>query len=82
MASYLGWQGDKSINRLNLPDSWVKRCSDMPESGMGYQKVDVIVDDGKENKPERVISGIVLNCSVLETVESVDPSKILDISLS
>lgn len=72
MPSYMGWQGDKPVNSVNLPKKWIDKCVNMPESGMGYQKVSVKVANGS-------VSGIVLNCSILETVEKVDPEKILDI---
>lgn len=74
MASFMGWQENKPVNSVNLPEQWIKKCVDMPESGMGYQKVSVKVSNGS-------VSGIVLNCSILETVEKVDPEKILDIQV-
>jgi hypothetical protein len=72
MPSFQGWQGDKPVNSVKLPQKWIDKCVNMPESGMGYQKVSVRVANGS-------FSGIVLNCSILETVERVDPEKILDI---
>lgn len=74
MPSYQGWQGDKPVNSVSLPQKWINKCVKMPESGMGYQKVSVRLANGS-------VSGIVLNCSILETVEKVDPEKILDISV-
>lgn len=72
MSSFQGWQEEKPVNSVNLPQKWIDKCVNMPESGMGYQKVSVKLAKGS-------ISGIVLNCSILETVEKVDPEKILDI---
>lgn len=36
--------------RLHLPQEWVDYLTRMPESGMGYQRVDVVLDDGTELK--------------------------------
>jgi hypothetical protein len=36
--------------RLHLPQKWVDYLIRMPESGMGYQRVDVLLDDGTELK--------------------------------
>jgi len=74
MSSYQGWQGDKPLNSINLPQKWINKCVNMPESGMGYQKVSVKMQNGSVN-------GIVLNCSILETLEKVDEEKIVDIEI-
>ena len=79
MTSYLGWQGDKPINSIDLPENWVKNCSGLPEYGMGYQKVEVLVIKGDEQVS---VNGIVLNCSILETVDEIQPENILDISIA
>jgi len=34
--------------RLHLPQKWVDYLTRMPESGMGYQRVDVVLDDGTQ----------------------------------
>lgn len=36
--------------RLHLPQKWVDYLTRMPESGMGYQRVDVVLDDGTQLK--------------------------------
>ena len=42
-----------------LPEKWIKHLSDLPESGMGFQIVQVDFSDGK------FIKSIVFNCSEL-----------------
>lgn len=32
--------------RVQLPDKWVEYLTHQPESGMGYQRVDVVLEDG------------------------------------
>jgi hypothetical protein len=32
--------------RVQLPNKWVKYLVHQPESGMGYQRVDVVLEDG------------------------------------
>lgn len=34
--------------RLQLPQKWVDYLTRLPESGMGYQRVDVLLEDGTE----------------------------------
>lgn len=69
----------KLLHTVKLPENLIKKCSNLPESGMGYQKVNCkISKDGKETS----ITGIVLNCSILETVEPVQAESILDISIA
>lgn len=74
MPSYQGWQGDKPLHTVKLPENWIKHCVKMPESGMGYQKVIV-----KTN--QKSVRGIILNCSILETVEPVEVNNIIGIEL-
>lgn len=70
---------NKPLHSVKLPESLIKKCSNLPETGMGYQKVNCKVSkDGKEVN----INGIVLNCSILETVEPVQIENILDISIT
>ena len=66
------------MNRLTLPEIWKKRCSDLPESGMGYRKVNCKVNFGGKTS---TISGIVLNGEILETIEPISAENILDISI-
>jgi len=34
--------------RVKLQQRWVKRLLQLPESGMGYQRVDLRLEDGRE----------------------------------
>lgn len=34
--------------RLHLPKKWVDYLTRLPESGMGYQRVNVLLEDGTE----------------------------------
>ena len=34
--------------RVKLEQRWIKRLLQLPESGMGYQRVDLSLDDGRE----------------------------------
>lgn len=59
-----------------LNDFWSKRLAQMPESGMGYQKVDVVL------RNHRVIENvIVLNAEECQSPEDFDPSDIADVKL-
>lgn len=80
MSIYQGWQGDKPLFKVNLTDKWISRCQEMPESGMGYQKVNCKVLKGEGNSI--LVPAIVLNCSILESVESIPVQDILDIFLA
>ena len=63
--------------KLTLSESWTKRLLDMPESGMGYQRVDVVFTDGT------VLQGaIVVNASVVELPETMAEKTIREIRLS
>jgi hypothetical protein len=60
-----------------LNRQWRETLSNMPESGMGYQKVDIFTIDGK------VFSNIIiLNCEVLDRDLPIRNREILTIKLS
>jgi hypothetical protein len=62
---------------VRLSESWSQRLVQMPESGMGYQRVDVLLKDG------RLIKNVmVLNAEECQTSEPFDPADIADIALS
>lgn len=48
-----------------------------PESGMGYQRVDIRLADGRQLK-----GAIVLNCELLEVPDDFSVDGVLDIQLS
>ena len=62
--------------RIKLDKRWVERLLAMPESGMGYQRVDVKLADGRELK-----DAVVLNAELLEVPDDLGPATIADIRL-
>lgn len=67
------------MNRIKLSEKWKKHCSNMPESGMGYQRV--ICDVKNSDNEEIKISAIVINGSILESVIPVKEENIINIIL-
>ncbi len=63
--------------KLTLSDTWTKRLLDMPESGMGYQRVDIVFTDGVTLK-----GAIVVNASLVEVPETMTGKTIQEIRLS
>ena len=62
---------------IKLNDYWSQRLVQMPETGMGYQKVDLIFKDG------RILSGlIVLNAEDCKTEEAFNVADIADIKIN
>jgi len=43
--------------RTNLPPKWIEYLGSLPESGMGYQRVDVEFEDGRELQDVPVYNG-------------------------
>ena len=62
---------------VNLPQKWVDHLVALPESGMGYQRVDVTFDDGSIVK-----ECIVLNSEELNVPSSYTNKIISDIKMS
>jgi len=61
---------------IKLNDYWSQRLIQMPETGMGYQNVDLIFKDG------HVLKGlIVLNAEDCQTEEKFEVADIADIRL-
>ncbi len=42
--------------RVKLEPRWTKRLLELPESGMGYQRVDVRLSDGRELRDLLIVS--------------------------
>ena len=62
--------------RIKLDRCWTDRLIDLPESGMGYQRVDVRLADG------RVLRDLVVfNAEELEVPDEVGPATIADVRL-
>lgn len=47
--------------RVQLEPRWVKRLSRLPESGMGYHRVDVLTADGRTLRDLVVLNAEVIN---------------------
>jgi hypothetical protein len=61
---------------IKLNEFWSQRLVQMPETGMGYQKVDLIFKDS------RILKGvIVLNAEDCETEEAFKVDDIADIKI-
>lgn len=61
---------------ITLPAKWIDRLARLPESGMGWQRVDVELSGGR-----RLENCVVRNAEILESPEPVDPQEICDIAL-
>jgi hypothetical protein len=62
--------------RIKLEKHWTDRLLTWPESGMGYQRVDVTMADGRELK-----NVIVLNAELLEVPAEFAEARVTDIRL-
>ncbi len=62
---------------IELSDNWIKKLQELPETGMGYQIVNLILTNGK------VFDYIiVLNCSIVIIEEKIEISQIKNIELA
>lgn len=62
--------------RIKLNPRWTNRLRDLPESGMGYQRVDVLFIDGRELR-----DALVFNAEHLDLPEQFEKAEIQDIRL-
>ena len=62
--------------RVKLESRWTRRLIELPESGMGYQRVDVRLADGRELKDV-----VVFNAEELDVPEEFAKAEIKDVSL-
>lgn len=62
---------------IKLPKHLVKKLLELPESGMGYQVVDFLLQDGTILK-----NVTVLNSSIAILDKDIDTSKIVKVKLS
>jgi hypothetical protein len=60
--------------RIKLDRRWTERLLELPESGMGYQRVDVRLADGRELKDV-----VVFNAVELEVPDEVGPATVTDV---
>lgn len=65
------------MTTVHLPARWIQQLVRLPESGMGYQKVNIVLKEGK------VLKGvIVLNAEEAQAPEAFELSDIVDIQLA
>ncbi len=62
--------------RIKLEQRWTKRLLQLPESGMGYQRVDLRLADGRELK-----NVLAFNAEEVELPDECADAKIEDIQL-
>ena len=62
--------------RIRLEPRWTKRLLELPESGMGYQRVDIQLVDGRELKDV-----VVFNAEEIEVPEEFARAQIKDVRL-
>ena len=62
--------------RIRLEERWTKRLLELPESGMGYQRVDVRLADGRELKDV-----VVFNAEEIEVPDEFAHARIKDVRL-
>ena len=65
------------MKTLHLPEVWIERLAHLPESGMGYQKVNIFLKGGAVVKDV-----IVLNAEECEVSEPFDAEDIVDVQLA
>ena len=62
--------------RIRLEPRWTKRLLELPESGMGYQRVDIRLADGRELKDV-----VVFNAEEIEVPDEFARAQIKDLWL-
>jgi hypothetical protein len=62
--------------RIRLEPRWTKRLLELPESGMGYQRVDIQLVDGRELKDV-----VVFNAEEIEVPDEFARAQIKDVRL-
>ena len=62
---------------IHLSENWIEKLQKLPETGMGYQIVNLILTNGK------VFNNVtILNCSIAILEEEINVSQIKSIELS
>jgi len=65
--------------QVKLPDKFITMLSNLPESGMGYQLVDITLKDGRTLSQRKVLNAEFL---LLQENENIQPKDITEIVLS
>jgi len=63
-------------NTIKLPESFVNKLTNLPESGMGYQIVKVILRNGKVLKKHKVLNSELLMLENDELIQAIDIANI------
>lgn len=64
------------LGNTNLPQKWVNHLQNLPETGMGYQIVDITT-------PVEVFKSVkIINCQTIKSEQSIPVEDITDIELS
>ena len=66
-------------NKVKLNEKHIDYLSSLPEQGMGYQVIEIILKDGRKLSQRTVLNSTYL---VLNDNEAVDPDLIEEVSLS
>jgi hypothetical protein len=61
---------------VHLPKIWMEQLVNLPESGMGYQRVDILLRQGEVLK-----SVMVFNAEECQVPKPFNPSDIVDVRL-
>jgi hypothetical protein len=62
--------------RIQLEQQFVQRLRELPESGMGYQRVDLRLSDGRELK-----NVVAFNAQEVEVPDDLGAAQITDVRL-
>jgi len=65
-------------SKFKIPEKFVHQLVKLPESGMGYQLVNIFLSDGKILRNRKVLNSSIL---VLEPDENITSSEIENIEL-
>lgn len=63
-------------NTIKLPDSFINKLINLPESGMGYQIVKVFLRNGKVLKKQKVLNSEVLMLDENVLIQVIDIANI------
>ena len=65
------------MTTIYLPKPWIEKLVQLPESGMGYQRVNILLKHGK------VLRDVtVLNAEEAQVPEAFEPADILSVELA
>ncbi len=62
-------------NNIYLSQKWIEHCQELPESGMGFQNVNLTLKDGTKRNCS-IYNCSILNCATGEAFQESDIVKI------